>query len=158
MFRLSRGAEYAIRSVLYLSGKPAGEIVFSEEISRNQDIPRAYLSKIFQSLARKGIIKSHRGAKGGVTLLKSPEGITVFDVIVAMEGDIFLNDCLIHKGYCPKDPVCPAHFFWRDMQNKFCDNLREANFQNLLNKGRELEKAGHGKSAFFEKYPAEQGM
>ncbi len=140
MFKLSKGAEYAIRSILYLSRQRTGRVCYSEEISKNQEIPRAYLAKVFQALGRKGIIKSMRGTKGGVTLLKAPELISVYDVIIAVEGDIFLNDCLIHEGFCHRDPVCSAHRFWHSIQEKFCALLQEANFQTLADDAGHLEK------------------
>lgn len=141
MFRLSKGAEYAIRSILYLSLQPRGKVCYSEEISRDQEIPPSYLAKIFQSLAKKGIVRSSRGVNGGISLLKTPKSISVYDVIVAMEGDIFLNDCLLYKGFCPRDPVCPAHVFWKDLQKDFREKLEGENFENLARNARVLEAA-----------------
>lgn len=141
MFRLSKGAEYAIRSILYLSLQPKGKVCYSEEISKDQEIPPSYLAKIFQSLSRKGIVRATRGVNGGISLLKAPESISVYDVIAAMEGDIFLNDCLIYEGFCPRDPVCPAHVFWKDVQKDFRGKLEGENFANLARNARILRAA-----------------
>lgn len=138
MFRLSKGAEYAVRSVLYLSLQPKGKVCYSEEISRDQEIPPSYLAKIFQSLAKKGIVRSTRGVNGGISLLKAPESISMYDVIAAIEGDIFLNDCLIYEGFCPRDPVCPAHVFWKALQKDFLGKLESENFENLAKNARIL--------------------
>ena len=140
MFRLSKGAEYAVRSILYLSRQSQGKICYSHEVAKAQEIPLAYLAKVFQSLSKGGIIKSTRGTKGGVSLLKSPRAISLYDVIVAVEGEIFLNDCLIHKGYCHRDPVCPAHFYWKEIQEKFCGHLKGFDFEGMAEKAKALEK------------------
>ena len=146
MFRLSKGSEYAIRSILYLSRQPKGKVCYSHEVATAQEIPLAYLAKVFQSLSKGGIIKSTRGTKGGVSLLKSPRAISLYDVIVAVEGEIFLNDCLIHKGYCHRDPVCPAHFYWKDIQKNFCGYLKDVNFEGMTEKAKALEKKNSAKN------------
>ena len=61
MFRLSKGAEYAIRGVLYLSLQPRGKVAYIDEVCKDQDVPKAYLAKIFQTLSKKGLLISTRG-------------------------------------------------------------------------------------------------
>jgi len=131
MFRLSRAAEYAIRGMLHLSSKPDLEATGIEEVSKAQDVPSAYLAKLFQLLAKKGYVRSFRGAGGGFALAKSPKDITLLEIIETLEGRIFLNDCLIREGYCPKDNVCPVHDVWRDAQKKFLEYLNNCTFEQL---------------------------
>lgn len=131
MFRLSRAAEYAVRGVLHLSLKEEGELTDIAEISKAQDVPLPYLSKIFQALARKGYVRSFRGSKGGFVLTKKSEYIHLLEIIEAIEGPIFLNDCLIYKGYCPRDDVCAVHDVWKEAQNRFIDYLNDCTFDGL---------------------------
>ena len=131
MFRLSRAAEYAIRGMLHLSSKPDLEATGIEEVSKAQDVPSAYLAKLFQLLAKKGYVRSFRGAGGGFALAKSPKDITLLEIIETLEGRIFLNDCLIREGYCPKDNVCPVHDVWREAQKKFLEYLNNCTFEQL---------------------------
>ncbi|HAG51564.1 MAG TPA: Rrf2 family transcriptional regulator [Deltaproteobacteria bacterium] len=131
MFRLSRAAEYAIRGMLHLSSKPDLEATGIEEVSKAQDVPSAYLAKLFQLLAKKGYVRSFRGAGGGFALAKSPKDITLLEIIETLEGRIFLNDCLIREGYCPKDNVCPVHDVWREAQKKFLEHLNNCTFEQL---------------------------
>ncbi len=135
MFRLSRSAEYAIRGLLHLAHKPPGEISYLEEISKAQDVPRPFLAKIFQTLSRKGFMRSYRGPSGGFVLAKDPKDITLLDVIVAIEGPIHLNDCLVYKGYCQRDDVCPVHDVWRMAQKRFLDLLSDWTFEDLVRSG-----------------------
>jgi len=131
MFRLSKAAEYAIRGVLHLSLKAEGETCGIDEIAKAQDVPPAYLAKLFQSLAKKGFVKSFRGVEGGFILEKKPKDISLLDIIEAMEGHIYLNDCLIRDGYCPRDETCPVHDVWHEAQRRFVDYLKGCTFEDM---------------------------
>lgn len=131
MFRLSKAAEYAIRGVLHLSLKPSGETSDILEISREENVPAAYLAKIFQTLSRKGFVKSFRGPDGGFSLSRPPREITLLEVIETMEGPVYLNDCLIRPGYCSRDNICPVHDVWKDAQSRFLLHLKTVTFEDL---------------------------
>jgi Rrf2 family protein len=136
MFKLSRGAEYAIRGLLYLASEPEGKVSYIEEISRAQEVPKAYLAKIFQTLAKKGFVKSYRGPDGGFVLSKPASEIHLLDAIEAMEGKIFLNECLIHVGACKRDTICPIHDIWREAQQRLLGYLSECTFEDLAVRGK----------------------
>ena len=131
MVRLSKGAEYAIRGILHLSSKPGGAVVFIDEIAEAEDVPRAYLAKIFQVLLKKGFLRSKRGPGGGFTLISDPKKVTMLEVIEAMEGPISLNDCLISIGFCEREKKCPVHDVWREAQGRLIDYLSKSNFADL---------------------------
>ncbi len=136
MFRLSRAAEYAIRGVAYLADNNGGEVIESEKIAKAEGVPVAYLAKLFQALAKKGFVRSVRGPEGGFTLAMSPERISLLDIIEAVEGPIYLNDCLIRAGQCQRESICPVHDVWRGAQEKLLDYLKESNFADLVASGR----------------------
>lgn len=140
MFKLSRGAEYAIRGLLYLASQDEGKVSFIEEIGEAQDVPKAYLAKIFQTLGKKGFVKSYRGPDGGFALIKRPADISMLEVIEAMEGPMHLNDCLIHAGFCHREESCPVHDVWAQAQKKMMDFLAESNFEQLAEAGKEKAK------------------
>ena len=71
--KLTRAAEYGILALLYLASQPMEKVCFIGEISAARGVPDKYLAKILQTLARGGILKSHRGAKGGFSLARLPE-------------------------------------------------------------------------------------
>lgn len=132
MFRLSKAAEYAIRGMLHLSIKGEAATCGIDEIAKAQDVPPAYLAKIFQFLAKKGFVKSFRGVEGGFVLTKKPRNISLLEIIEAMEGAIYLNDCLIREGYCPKDDICPIHTVWKETQMRFVDYLKGRTFEDMV--------------------------
>lgn len=130
--RLTKAGEYAVRCALYLSSRPLQEIVSSREIARVMDIPNQFLGKIAQQLARAHIIEIIQGPKGGYRLLISPERLTLLDVVEAVTGEIFLNDCLLRPESCRRSPDCFVHQVWHKARNQLRETLNQANFAMLL--------------------------
>jgi Rrf2 family protein len=139
--KLTRGGEYGIRGVLYLAQQNDGKVSMLSAIAKAQDVPPRFLAKIFQSLAKAGVVKSHRGAKGGFSLARAAADITIKDVIEAIEGPIYLNVCLISQGECSRDKICPMHAVWEEAQEKMMGVLARANFADLAKAEREAQLA-----------------
>ncbi len=131
MFRLSKGSEYAIRGMLYLAMQPPGKICFIDEVAQVQEVPRAYLAKIFQTLSKKGYLRSTRGPGGGFELSKPSTEINMLEIIETMEGEVRLNDCLIASGHCQREQICSIHDVWKEAQTKFLDYLASRTFDKL---------------------------
>jgi Rrf2 family protein len=86
-----------------------------------------------------GVVRSHRGAKGGFSLARPAAEITIKDVVEAIEGPIHLNVCLVAPGECSRDKVCPMHLVWEEAQEKMMGVLSRANFADLAKAGKQLE-------------------
>ena len=80
----SQTVEYALRAMVQL-GADAPRASTTKEIAGRTKVPSAYLAKVLQSMRRAGLIHSRRGVGGGVTLARSPEEISLLDVIDAVE-------------------------------------------------------------------------
>ncbi|MHB1295857.1 MAG: RrF2 family transcriptional regulator [Anaerolineae bacterium] len=104
--RLTRGADYGARGILYLAKLPPASVVLVGEIAAAEGLPESYMAKIFQDLAKEGIVRSHRGARGGFSLARPAEQITLRQVIEAIEGPIALNRCLNPWEGCDKCDTC----------------------------------------------------
>jgi len=87
--RISRSTGYALLAVGYIA-KHAGknEVVLSQEIAKEFDIPLEYLLKILQQLVRANILRSKRGPRGGFALAKAPNKISMLQVIEAVDGPL----------------------------------------------------------------------
>ncbi len=140
MFKLSRKGEYAIRLMLHLAGNP-GKVCTTAEIAKAQNIPSAFLKKIIQDLRPSGFVVSAKGQKGGILLNVPPENISVSDVMQAVEGPLFLNVCLVKKGACSRDEVCPVHEMWRKCQEAVDGIWRGHNFKEMTERGKQLADA-----------------
>jgi len=107
--RLTRAADYGARGTLYLARQPRDRVVLVGEIARAEGVPESYLAKIFQSLARAGLVRSHRGARGGFSLARPAAEITLRQIIEAVEGPLSLNRCLDPREGCECSPTCPMY-------------------------------------------------
>jgi Rrf2 family nitric oxide-sensitive transcriptional repressor len=104
---LSQTVEYALRAVVYLAGKSPHSCT-TEDMAATTRVPRAYLSKVLQSLCRAGLVNSQRGLRGGMTLAKSPAEITILEVVNAVEPLQRIRTCplgLAAHGV----HLCPLH-------------------------------------------------
>lgn len=80
---LTQSVEYALRAVVYLARE--GEPRTTAQTAEATQVPAAYLSKVLQGLARAGVVKSQRGIGGGMTLVPSPQELTILDVVNAVD-------------------------------------------------------------------------
>jgi Rrf2 family protein len=104
---LSQSVEYALRAVYYLA-TVSPETRTTEEIHAATRIKKAYLAKILQELSRKRIVQTLRGVGGGVALAKSPDSITILDVVNAMEPIRRINSCPLDLANHGRH-LCPLH-------------------------------------------------
>jgi Rrf2 family protein len=130
--RLTRAGEYAVRCVFYLSSQETGKVCNRKEIAETMDIPDPFLGKIAQQLARAGLIEIVQGSRGGLRLLVSPDKIHLLEVVEAVIGEIFLNDCILRPESCDGSNVCAAHMVWGKARDQLRDTLRQATFSKLL--------------------------
>lgn len=130
--RLTRAGEYAVRCALYLSFQGEGVLTRRKDIARIMDIPDQFLGKIAQQLSRARIIDIVQGSKGGYRLIIAPEKLTLLEVVEAVIGEIFLNDCLINPDACNRISACTIHEVWARARDQLRQTLREATFARLL--------------------------
>ncbi len=104
--KLTRGAGYGTLGILYLARQPRDRVVLISEIAQAEGVPESYLAKIFQGLSKAGLVRSHRGARGGFSLARLPQEITLRQVIEAIEGPVALNRCLDPRQGCERSATC----------------------------------------------------
>lgn len=85
MALINARADYALRALLHLALQPAGAFSQSRDIAECQQIPEAYLNQLLVALRRAGLVRSQRGAAGGYALQKSPSGLSVLEVLRALQ-------------------------------------------------------------------------
>ncbi|HEY8753266.1 MAG TPA: Rrf2 family transcriptional regulator [Arthrobacter sp.] len=84
--KLGQGVEWGLHSCVNMSWTPAGEAVSSARLAEYYKLPAAYLNKQLQALVRAGILASVSGPRGGFSLARRAEQISVLDVVLAIEG------------------------------------------------------------------------
>lgn len=103
--QFTKAEEYGMFGVLYLAEADKSKVIPLSEISQAQDIPEKFLAKIFQSLSKAGIVRSHRGVRGGFTLAKNPEQISMKEVLETIQGPYHLMKCTESMSACDRSDM-----------------------------------------------------
>ena len=103
----SQTVEYALRAVVYLAQNPERSCT-TEEVAKATKVPSAYLAKILQGMVRSGVIRSQRGVGGGVKLARSPEELTILEVVNAVEPIQRIKVCPLGLSTHGTN-LCPLH-------------------------------------------------
>jgi Rrf2 family transcriptional regulator, iron-sulfur cluster assembly transcription factor len=130
---ITRASEYAILSLIVLS--KADSPMDSETLSNQLSIPKSFLAKILQALAKSGILKSFKGVNGGFSLLKNPKDISMLSVMSAVEGKApAVFDCSPSQKDCPSDraELCSIWPFLNKLQGKIDDFLADLSLDDIL--------------------------
>lgn len=126
--QITRQADYALRAMLYLAQLEPTQRAATSQIADEQHIPPSFLAKIISQLSIAGLIHTSRGARGGVSLARSPEDISILEVVEAIDGPIALNECTHSSGACPFGESCPLRPLWCETQAELVERLRKTNF------------------------------
>ena len=121
MMQISRKVDYALRAIVYLALQPDQQPVPVKEIAARRRIPRKFLEKIVQDLIRSGLVRSHRGARGGCTLARPPRNISFRDIIESVEGPIALNVCVAEEQRCSVRASCNMQRVWQEGQRRLLE-------------------------------------
>jgi Rrf2 family transcriptional regulator, iron-sulfur cluster assembly transcription factor len=98
--QITKAGEYGVLGLIALARRPVGEVVMIDLLCEEEAIPKSFLGKIFQSLAKAGIVRSARGSGGGFGLSRPAAEITALEIIEAIEGPIALQRCLETDADC----------------------------------------------------------
>jgi Rrf2 family protein len=133
--QITHQADYAIRTIFYLSRLNPNQKVATSQIAADYKIPPSFLTKIISQLSIAGLIHTSRGARGGVILARSPEEITLLDVLQAIDGPVALNECAQEPCVCPFAGECVLHDFWVGASEELNNRLRSTTFAKMVEAG-----------------------
>ncbi len=133
----SNTSKYGIRAVMYLAQNVKGdEKIGIKKISEDLKIPTPFLGKILQSLAKSKLLSSTKGPHGGFGLNKSPYDLTIYDIVVVLDGDDIFNDCLIGVGDCASNHsdayFCPVHDKYSPIKEKLIEFFKGETIGQLI--------------------------
>lgn len=106
MLRLSKKSDYALIAMKHLALRPDEAASSAREIAAQYDIPIELMAKVLQRLARKGLLASHQGTRGGYHLSRPPSAISVADVIQAVDGPFTVTACSTDEENCDQYSKC----------------------------------------------------
>lgn len=116
---LSDTAEYALRAVLYVARTATPERpTRADEIATTLGVPRNYLSKILNTLGKRGVLRSARGPQGGFQLAIPAESLVLARIVEAFDPLELRRQCLLGRAECSDANPCPAHPRWKGIADQ----------------------------------------
>ena len=138
--RFSLSTEYALHGLLCLALHPADAVVMLSEVARTLHVPEPSLRKVFQALARHGLITSYRGIKGGYRLGMSAQQISLKDVVQITEGATVMYRCMSTHQQCRPGPRCVIGSAFQEVEAQMSAALRNITLADLVTRVREGSK------------------
>lgn len=136
--RISSKSEYGVRALFDLAQHYGQGPVQSEEIATRQGIPPNYLNQMLISLRRAGLIESQRGPQGGHMLARAPDQITLYDIVLVLEGPLARYE----TGRDDLAPTCPedsdyVHAVWDELRASIETTLQRTSLEDLCQRKRQ---------------------
>jgi FeS assembly SUF system regulator len=110
MLRLNKLTDYAIVLMTHIAGNPEASVHTARELAAGTQLPEATVGKILRELLDYGLVTSHRGMRGGYTLARKADDISVAEIIAALEGPIAFTECNTTPGCCDLEPSCTVRY------------------------------------------------
>ncbi|MDH4045534.1 MAG: RrF2 family transcriptional regulator [Gemmatimonadota bacterium] len=148
--RITTWAEYGLIVAVHLARHGGERPVPAREIAEREGLPPDYVEQILLKLRRAGLVTSVRGAKGGYYLARSPQEISVRDVLEAAENRTFEVNCEsypISANRCNGDGDCSIRPVWRALQHRIDGFLQGVSLADLLVHEADVEEMLAGQAA-----------
>jgi FeS assembly SUF system regulator len=112
MLRMSKLTDYGIVLLTHMARDGAPSMHTAQELASASKVPLPTVSKILKELCRGGLVVSHRGRRGGYSLSRPANTISVAQVVETLEGPVGLTECATSAGACSLEPTCVARTHW----------------------------------------------
>ncbi|MBI2854939.1 MAG: Rrf2 family transcriptional regulator [Chloroflexi bacterium] len=139
--RISTRGQYGARALVDLALHYGEGSVLLKDVARRQGISVRYLQLLLTPLIRAGIIKSVRGAHGGVALGRAPEDIRLGEVIELLEGSISPVECVDDPDVCERLSGCVTRDVWAELKIAITGVLNSTTLKDLADRQRQKEQA-----------------
>ena len=132
MLSLSLTTGYALKALSCLGGGdcPTRHIA---DVARCAQVPRPYLAKVMNLLVRASLVATKRGYRGGISLTRPASEISLLDIVVAVEGEQWMGDCLLGLDDCRTPGMCPTMAFWTHIRSDIRNELGRLSLADLIN-------------------------
>jgi len=139
--KLSTKGRYGVRALLDLALHQDEGLVPLKDIARRQEVSLPYLEHLITPLVAAGLVKSTRGARGGVSLVKPPSEIKLSEAVQLLEGSIAPVDCVNDPKLCHRSAYCVTRDIWSEMKNAMSQVLDSTTIQDLVERQKQKGQA-----------------
>jgi len=130
--KLSTKGRYGVRALLDLALHQDEGLIPLKDIARRQEFSLQYLEHLIAPLIAAGLVKSTRGARGGVSLIKPPSKVKLGEVVQILEGSIAPVDCVNNPALCHRASFCVTRDIWIEMKRAMSRVLDSTTLQDLV--------------------------
>ncbi|MFT3914529.1 MAG: Rrf2 family transcriptional regulator [Anaeromyxobacteraceae bacterium] len=128
----SASAVHALRATSWLAEHPGAEPVLGRDLAREIEVPPDYLAKVLGTLAKHGVLRATRGAKGGYRLARAPSRIRLLEIVEPFEGTRARTTCLLRPGKpCRPSTACAAHDSWSSVTEAYREFLENTTVEDI---------------------------
>ena len=130
--RISTKGRYALRLLIDLAEHQGSGFVSLKEIAARQEVSKKYLEQIIPLFNKTDILHTNRGSQGGYMLARSPEKITVGEILRLTEGSLSPVACVEVPGSCDRSADCATLPVWEGLSRVIDDYLDGISLQDVL--------------------------
>lgn len=133
---LTKRSKYGLKAAIYLAGQVGRGPVAISEVATAEHIPQKFLEAILLDLKRQGILQSRMGQRGGYLLARTPDDITVGQVIRCLDGPLALVPCVSQTAYarceeCVDEATCAVRFAMKQVRDATAAILDQTTLSTL---------------------------
>ncbi len=130
---LTTACKDAIRAMIYIAKKQKNidNFISIKEIANNLDLSFYFLSKILQKLVKDGFLESYRGPNGGVKLAKPMGDISLYDIILSIDGDDVFTQCILGFKECSDIKPCAVHEKWAPERERLYNLFKDTTLEEI---------------------------
>lgn len=137
--KLSTRGRYGARAMLDVAMRGDGALCHLKDIARRQEVSKKYLEHLVTRLEASGLLRTARGAGGGVALAKAPSQITLLDILHALEGSLAVVECVDRPEVCSRAANCATRDVWIELGEIVSKFLRSVTLEELCERQRRKE-------------------
>ena len=139
----SNACSYAIRAMTRLALVRPDGYVLLDELCEGTDLPRHFVAKIFQDMVRKGLLLSAKGRGGGFALARTPQQITLYDIVAVVDGTEQFDRCVVGMATCDDHQPCPQHDQFKAIRSHIKNFLADLTLEEMSQTlGRKMQLLG----------------
>ncbi|MGB9606480.1 MAG: RrF2 family transcriptional regulator [Bryobacteraceae bacterium] len=132
MLICSRACAYGLRALVRLAQEEGKVALKARDIAARESIPYAFLAKVLHQLVRAGLVSSSPGLTGGFRLRRPPSGITLLQVVEAIDGLAQFSQCFTGLAQCNEASQCPMHESWQKVRAEILRYLESTTLAQVV--------------------------
>jgi Rrf2 family transcriptional regulator, cysteine metabolism repressor len=139
--QLSTKVRYAARAMIEIARSYKDEPIQLNDIACKQEISVKYLEQIMSPLRARGYVRTQKGSRGGYHLAVNPEDITLYDIVVSIDGTLAPVSCVDNEASCDRSINCVTRNVWSRMRDAMQNELQAKTLAELIDEQIDLDKA-----------------